>query len=203
MGRASRSQSNAVRNLAFAAGACTVVAAVAAAMMGGAVACITTPPPDLPKLPLVRPTIWTQGVSPAPGLIVEWPTDGSFLVPVQVATPGETFVYNAFLDSNPVPGLNPAPQAATDGGNALVSFTVGVPDTAVCPHTLEFIVASEFADLERRTPNAVGGDVANWYYSNGGPGGPSGCPPLDAGSGAPPDAAPDALPVPPEAGGDP
>ena len=200
MGRAPRSKPNAVRKLAVVAGACAVAAG--AAMIGGAVACITTPPPDLPKLPPVRPTIWTQGVTPAPGLIVDWP-DSGFVVPVQIATPGETFVYNVLLDSSPVPGLITAPQAATDGGNALVSFTVLPPDTAVCPHTLEFIVASGFADLGRTTPNSVGGDVVNWYYSNGGPAGASGCPSFDAGTGAFPDATADVLPVPPEGGGDP
>ncbi len=192
MRRATRSQPRAVPKLAVLAGAYVALAAVAVA------ACITAPPPDLPNPPLRRPTAIHQAVQPAEGFIVDGPDGGEFTVPVEVSTPGDSFVYSAFLDGIQVYGGS---QTAPEGGLAMATFVVQSPDTATCPHQIEFIVAHGWANpTQMRTPDAVGGDVVQWSYANGGP---QGCPPLDAGSGAFPDASVDGLPVPPEAGGDP
>ncbi len=199
MRRATRSQPRAVPKLAIAAGACAAIAAVA---------CITAPPPDLPSLPPQRPTAIHQAVVPAEGLLLQWPSDGGsvegqFLVPVQVAASGDSFVYSVFLDSILI-WDGTGSQTAPDGGITLVQFPALLPDTATCPHQLEFIVAHGWANAaQRQTPDAVGGDVVKWTYYNGGPGGPQGCPLLDAGTGAFPEASLDGLAVPPEAGGDP
>jgi hypothetical protein len=136
--------------------------------------------------------------------LVDWPSDGTFMVPVQIATPGEAFVYEVFEDypANQVPAVpRSAPSLATDGGVALVRFVLRPPppDNGTCPHRIEFIVANGFAG--QHTPDSVGGDIVTWFYTEGG--GPNGCPSYDAGTGAFPDAASDVLPVPPEAGGDP
>jgi hypothetical protein len=152
-----------------------------------AAACVTVVP-DLPVLPDLRPTILHQAVDPPEGLLLEWPT--SFSVPIQIATPAEGFVWSAFLDSELVAG-SVMPVTAPDGGT-IVTFPVDVPSTNVCPHDLHFVVAHAFIDIARRTPDETGGDFVDWQYYNEGPGGPQGCPPLDAGTGAVPDAAVDA-----------
>ncbi len=193
MRRANRSQPRAVSKSAILACGC---AGIAAGVAGG---CLTAPPPDLPPLPHVRPTALHDAVSPAEGLILEWPTE--FSVPVQLSTPTDPYFYNIFLDSNPATAT--VKQTAPDGGIALVTFIAPQPDTATCPHHLEFIVAHGFVDAQRRQWDDVGGDIVNWYFYNSGPGGPQGCPVIDAGTGGFPEASVDALPIPPEAGGDP
>lgn len=189
MRRATRSQPRAVPKLAIAAGGCAAIAAVA---------CITAPPPDLPSLPPQRPTAIHQAVVPAEGFILEWPSDGQFSVPV--STSGDPFFYSAFLDGTQ---FYAGTQSGQDGGPTVVTFPVPFPDTAVCPHQIEFVVAHGWANAQKGIPDAVGADVVKWSYANGGPGGSQGCPPLDAGTGVFPDASVDGLAVAPEAGGDP
>ncbi len=169
-----------------------------AAAAGGAailaVASCLTAVPDLPTLPLTPPSIDNAAVVPPEGVLLEWPT--AFSVPVRIVTPGEGFFYSVFLDSVLVED-NMNALAAPDGGEVVVPFSVRQPSTLTCPHEVQFVVANGFVDVGRHTPNYVGGDVASWTYYNEGPGGPQGCPVLDAGSGALPDAALDALPTPP------
>jgi hypothetical protein len=175
-------------------------------------ACITAPPPDLPPLPAHRPTILRGSVVPPPDTpLVQWPVDKTFLVPVELYDPNQTFWYDVFVDYDPVNNTSPkvypqpvVPNAATmDGGVFLVSFGLNAPDDPgpLC-HRIEVLVAHEFNKFSPHTPDSVGGDSVSWLYTAGG--GPDGCPEYDAGAlqgGAFPDAATDGLPIP--VGGDP
>jgi hypothetical protein len=179
--------------------ACLVVGALAAE------ACFTAPPPDLPKLTDPRPTILNDAVQPPLGPpLYDWPTE--FIVPVQIDIPNEPFSYIVFVDfpANQVPALPPqmGPTTAPDGGVSLVTFTLDPPDTPVCPHRVQFLVAAGFDNVSpEHTPDSSGGDIATWFYYPDGRQG--GCPAYDAGNGAFPDVAVDGLLVVPEAGGDP
>jgi hypothetical protein len=170
-----------VPKVAVVAGACAAWAAAAA--------CLTTPPPDLPRLPVQGPTIDNASVRPQPGLLVDWPVDNQFIVPVRVATPGESFVYEVVYDWPTNQVLNPAtnltPQFAADGGVANVLLTLlPPPPDGVCPHQIDFVVANSFAS--EHTPDSVGGDLVFWTFTGGGV--PNGCPSFDAGTGAFPEA---------------
>ncbi len=164
-------------------------------------ACFTAPPPNLPELTDPRPTILTDAVQPPEGTLAAWPTE--FIVPVQVDLSNETFVYNVFVDYlvNQEPQrVGPPTSSGPDGGPALVKFSLQQPDTAFCPHRIEFLVAEGFNMASQHTPNSFGGDIATWSYVNGGAGA---CPAYDAGDGAFPDVAADGLLVVPESGSDP
>jgi len=168
-------------------------------------ACVTATPPDLPEPPLRRPTILHSAVVPPEDQpLAEWPSDGQFLVPVEVDAPNVGFYYDVFIDFDPITGsgmvIAPQPVAPDpdklDGGIQEVSFQIPTPpDPAFC-HRVEFLVANAFNARSPHTPDSIGGDVATWWYTAGG--GPDGCPSYDAGAledGAfPSDAAADALP---------
>jgi hypothetical protein len=184
------------------AAACTSVAASLLA----AAACITAPPPDLPT-PLVPPIIVHDAVvPPSDALLPPWPPPPgmTFIVPVQLVDPNNPFVFNVFVDYplNQAPAYHgPAPGSGGgvfDGGISIVSFTLPAPDTALCPHVIEFLVAYGFDPQSPHTIDSLGGDIVTWLYYGGLDTGM--CPEHDAGSGLFSDASQDALPVPPEAG---
>jgi hypothetical protein len=160
----------------------------AAAVALAVVSCITVAP-DLPTLPPTRPTIDHQAVRPAAGTLLVWPDE--FFVPVEIVTPGETFKYSVYLDGIHVQDADN--QMATDNGEKTNPLQVMMPSSTTCPHELVFTVAYQWADVAHQAPDSVGGDVVRWYFYNGGPGGPMGCPALDAGSGSLPEAGSDAL----------
>jgi len=193
-------------------GRATALFAVACASVvasGLAVAsCITAPPPELPSAPTQRPTILHDAVHPPAALLYEWPSDETFLVPVQLGVPS-AFYYNVFVDYSPPPagdglsysGMGPGPANPPDGGISLVSFPLPEPSAPICPHRIDFLVASGFNANSPHTWNSAGGDIVTWwFYPDGGAGD---CPPYDAGEGTFPDAPSDVLPVAPESGGDP
>jgi hypothetical protein len=171
---------------------CALAVSVASA------ACLTAVP-DLPQYPPLPPSIENDAVQPPPGVLPSWPVDNEFTIPVEVSTPGETFVYEVVVDygtpgqSEPV--SNSAPMLAADGGVTVVPFTLLRPADA-CSHRIDFVVAHTFEAIH--VPDSIGGDSVSWTYSPGA--GTDGCPLYDAGSGVIPDASSDVLPLP---GGDP
>jgi hypothetical protein len=188
------------------AAACTSVAASLLA----AAACITAPPPDLPTPALVPPSIVHDAVlPPSDALLPPWPPPPgmTFVVPVQLVDPTNPFVFNVFVDYpfNQAPaysGSGPSSGALLDGGISIVSFMLSAPDTALCPHLIELLVAYGFDHQSPHTINSLGGDIVTWLYYGGLNTGE--CPAYEAGSGLFSDGSPDALAVPPESGaGDP
>lgn len=163
------------RAAVLAGAACAVAVAVALA------ACITTVP-DLPQYKLLPPYIVTDAVQPPVGPLLQWPAGGEFTVPVEVFTPGETFVYQVVYDygtnNQSVPVSVNTGQVAPDGG-VTVPLTLQIPNPDLCPHHIDFIVANAFQAVH--VPDLVGGSVASWLYE---PGGTGVCPGFDAGTGA-------------------
>jgi hypothetical protein len=202
--------------LGLVAAACgCVMVAIATTMTSG---CITAPPPEIPQLPLQRPTILHDAVVPPTNqILAQLPTE--FVVPVQLDDPDESFEWDVFVDYNPCadptscqptaptiyPQLVQPTPGTLDGGVSLVSFASFTDlDDTLC-HRIDFLVAHQFDPGSAHTWDSVGGDIVTWFYNPGG--GPNGCPIYDAGAlqdGAfpPPDAAPDGLPVTPESGAD-
>jgi hypothetical protein len=176
--------------------------------------CVTAPPPDLPAVPVHRPTILHDSVVPRADVpITTWPADNMFTVPVEVDDPSQPFQWDLFIDYNPV-GNNGAPSAPTyfpetghpsDGGVSIVCFPLPPPTgTVTCPHRIELLVARSFNSSFPHLPDKIGGDSVTWTYVPGG--GPNGCPEYDAGAlqdGAFFDGSLDGLPVGPGSGGDP
>ena len=193
------------------------VVSAAGVAMGGVAGCITTPPPDLPAPPQRRPTILHASVMPPADVpLVDWPPDGTFIVPVEPGDPElpTAFLWDVFVDYDPSAGTsleyfrprNP-PVSAVDGGIVAVPFTLPGPFDGFC-HRVEFLVADNFnsppggiENGDRRydhTPDSRGGDIVTWQYTGGAP--PGGCPSYDAGAlqdgTFPPDDAPsDSVPV--------
>jgi hypothetical protein len=170
---------------AFVLTSASVLCAVAAG-----VACITTPPPDLPELPPQPPTIVHDAVYPPEGVLVTWPQDLQFTVPVRMAKPGEKFFYEVIYDYGTpsqfvFKDTTAAPVIAVGGIEILPLPRLQPPtDTTICPHEIEVVVAAAFLSIG--TPDAIGGDAARWtYIANGSP---ARCPPYDAGTGAFPEA---------------
>jgi hypothetical protein len=185
-----------------AGGILLVLAATAVIAAVTSVACLVAPPADLPALPTLPPTIVRASVVPQASIpLLEWPDGGQFFVPVQVNSPGVPFYWSVFVDyfdTNSVARPYGIVAGPPDGGTVVVPFTPQIPPTSTCPHVIQFMVAHQFIDMQLRVPDSVGGDEVDWYYTQGG--GPSGCPLLDAGSGAFPEASPDGPPIFPEAG---
>jgi hypothetical protein len=150
-------------------------------------------------------------------IIDNWPSDGIFIVPVQVdPPPNDQFQYDWFEDYNYVSALTPygsvgaiSVTGGADGGVVLVDFQPSPqpPNDDLPCHEIEFLVAHQFnmapgptSDLNRRlhTPDSLGGDSVTWLYA---PGGLASCTSYDAGlDGAfpPADAGLDGLPIVPE-----
>jgi hypothetical protein len=194
-----------VRVAALVAATSLVLYAAAAAVS----ACITVPPPDLPEPRLVGPTALHNSVVPPEGILLTWPPDATFIVPVKMDNPTETFVYNVFTDYYDVPpGTQSYPQRvasgggpnAPDGGISLMMFMLKAPKTSTCPHRIDFVVAHQFNQNSDRVWDNYGGDIVTWsYYPSGEPV----CSDYDSGDGSFPEASFDGFPLPPEVGGGP
>jgi hypothetical protein len=152
------------------------------------VRCVAIAPPALPELGPVRPTILHDAVVPPEGVpLVNWPTNGTFIVPVEIDGPDESFFYDVFIDYDPVtnsgnvipPQLEEATPDTADGGIVTVMFTIATPPDPRFCHTVEFLVARSFNRNSLHTPDSLGGDIVTWFYTAGG--GPGGCPEYDAG----------------------
>ncbi|HSY20941.1 MAG TPA: hypothetical protein VK841_02445 [Polyangiaceae bacterium] len=158
------------------------VAIAALAIVAGQAACLAVPPPPLPDQGQpIRPTIIYGGVSPQPGVpLQEWPDGGSFVV--QVASQGQSFYYDAFLDFdptvNPLPVDLPTPIIPTGPDPVMVPIRpIAQPDPRFC-HTVAVLVAHQFNQNSAHTPDSVGGDIVTWFYDPGG----GDCPVIDAGA---------------------
>lgn len=170
---------------AFVFTSASVLCAVAAG-----VACITTPPPDLPELPPQPPTIVHDAVYPPEGVLVTWPQDLQFTVPVRMAKPGEGFFFEVIYDyRTPTPTVlkdrTPAPVIPDGGMEILPLPALPIPDDiGICPREIEVVVAADFGAIG--VPDSIGGDFARWTYAPNGSA--VGCPPYDAGTGMFPEA---------------
>jgi hypothetical protein len=193
-----------VRIAALVAATSLVLCAVAAAVS----ACISVPPPDLPEPRFVSPTIHHDAVFPPEGDLLMWPADKTFIVPVEMDNPNETFLWRVFIDYYDVAPPSQYPgyvnsgggPSAPDGGISLIRFQRPPPPTSTCPHRIDFVVAHEFNMSSPRIPDSVGGDIVTWYYY---PSGQPFCSDYNAGDGSFPEASFDGLLVPPETGGGP
>ncbi|MGH7270998.1 MAG: hypothetical protein ACREJ3_11260 [Polyangiaceae bacterium] len=157
-------------------------------------ACVTAPPPDLPVAPKHRPTILHDSLVPpanTPILQGTWPADDTFLVPIELDDPGESYCFQVFEDYEPYAAGGQAttpvrqacatpPPSAIDGGITIVSFTLSPSDPPLdlgqC-HRVEIVVANTFRSVH--TPDAIGGDSVTWIFV---PGTGPGCPVVDAGA---------------------
>ena len=166
---------------------------------------IADPPPDLPKPPRHHPNIVHGAVvPPATKVMATFPS--KFLVPVEVFDPDVSFLWNVFVDYDPLDSarraevLSGGSPDAIDGGVRIVDFTIDPPDPSSC-HVIEFIVALGFDSKSTHTPDSYGGDSVAWFYNPSGD--PSTCPQYDAGGidGAAPDVQPDHIFIPPDDGG--
>jgi hypothetical protein len=170
-----------------------VALAVALGATGGtgamSASCLSVSPSSLPGGSATRPTILHDAVIPtASALLVDWPEDDTFIVPVDVGASREPFVYDVFVDYAPTDdggasGIailprteSPTPESL-DGGIFMVQFVLPPPDPRFC-HTIEFLVAHAFDGASDHAADSVGGDAVTWYYTAGNA---NGCPQSDAG----------------------
>jgi hypothetical protein len=164
------------------------LAVFAAAFLGAG--CLTTPPADLPATPMHRPTILHDAVSPPDDqLLVEWPPDDTFVVPVQLDDPNEAFRYDVFVDYNGSSTALPSyvgagqGQAGIDGGIVTVPIPLQPPPPVDSCHRVQVLVVHDFAMANGaplfHTPDMVGGDSVVWFYTPSG--GLDGCATYDAG----------------------
>jgi hypothetical protein len=183
--------------LAAASAACAVAASV--------VACITPLPPPIPTLATCKPSILTESVVPVDEILMEWPADNRFIVPVtyQSCDPTDGFDYAMFIDFTPTP-VPSAPVYgpahlffASDGGATIVDIAVAQPQDGNTCHVIEIKVAHVLNPPH--VPDSLGGASVHWYYSA--TGSINGCPQYDAGDGAfPIDSPSDTLPFVPDGG---
>jgi hypothetical protein len=149
------------------------------------VACILADPPAaLPDPVTGRPTIIRASVTPpATTILREWPRDGTFMVPIELAQ-NTTFQWHAFFDYdaiNRTPVLSEtvsADPASLEGG--IFTLAIGFPTLPVSAgrcHTFEVIVAKGFD--QDHSPSPPGGDSVSWFYSPTGD--LTGCAIFDAG----------------------
>lgn len=150
--------------------------------MASLVACLTDPPPDL-VLPRELPRILHDAVSPQAGTITTLPTNGEFVVPVEIPDPavGCNFVYTYMG----VTGTSSTCRACNDGSATFVINPHNIPSSG-CSH-IRLALAIDQACSQ------LTGDEVSWDYT------PPACVAYDAGplqDGAfPSDAAGDTLPV--------
>ena len=161
-------------------------------------ACILAQPSgELPHLPETRPTILHASTVPSEtSVVTRWPQ--TFIVPVELTDPTVRIVYAAFIDFDslnndglvvPAIGSN-FEQANTVGRTRTLTVVIPEPDRGRC-HKVEIVVALRLASEDdakhSHTPAAPGGDISTWFYNPSGD--LDGCPALDAGIDASPDAA--------------
>ncbi len=152
-----------------------------------AVACVLADPPaSVPATPLVPPEIDHElVVPPVTSILMAWPVEGEFDVPILVLDPSSTIEWRAFIDYDPIAGssfvaqgeIGPG-QAADDAGERLLTAHIAPPADLNACHTLEILVAFGFD--ENHTPDSVGGDSVTWFYSP--TGSLEGCPIFEAGA---------------------
>lgn len=161
---------------------------IAAGVIGACV--IAEPPADLPSAPAVRPTIIRATAVPkTTSVFTGWPE--KFIIDVQLSDSRQSFYATSFVDYNPSTGdgytgspqfISPSPGDSTTVRK--VEFPITQPTDDGC-HTVEIVVAHEFADLRQGIPAhtpkdpANDGDSISWFYSPTGD--LAGCPVLDAG----------------------
>jgi hypothetical protein len=140
----------------------TASAAVAAATIQSA--CLTAEPPPLPSAPVVRPTIIHDLVQPGAGVPLRgWPSEGQFLVPVDVPQ-NQLFTWAVFVDYDPA-----SPAQATRYSPPIpppqgpVSFTLPEPTDGFC-HRIDFLVS---ASTDATLYLSGDGDIVTWWYTGG------------------------------------
>jgi hypothetical protein len=161
-------------------------------------ACILAQPSgELPHLAETRPTILHASTVPSEtSVVTRWPL--TFIVPVELTDPTVRIVYAAFVDFDALtgdglqgrPSTSDFQQANTTGSTRTLTVAILEPDPGRC-HKVEIVVALRLAGetdgKNSHTPAAPGGDISTWFYNPSGD--LDGCPALDAGIDASPDAA--------------
>jgi hypothetical protein len=175
--------------LGFAALSCSVFAIGVASSTG----CFVTPPPELSQPALTAPRILDDAVYPPLGeILATLPTQ--FIVPVEIDSADESFVWEVYVDYDPcaggsclgsqAPQVGPTQQTASpataDGGVTIANFPPPSQlDPTTC-HRIDFLVAVAFDPGSQHTWDSRGGDIVTWFYNAGG--GTNGCPEYDAGA---------------------
>ena len=157
---------------------------------------LAQPSGELSRLPETRPTILHASTVPSEtSVLTRWPQ--TFIVPVELTDPTVRIAYAAFIDFDSLnnDGLQgPAvhsdfEEANTVGRTRTLTVAITEPDPGRC-HRIEIVVAlrltSESDAKNAHTPAEPGGDISTWFYNPGGD--LNGCPALDAGIDASPDA---------------
>jgi hypothetical protein len=181
-----------------------LVAAVAAMAARLVAACVIwDPPTDDPPPIHYHPIIESALAVPSNALVLTALPD-TFTVPLEIVDPTASFVYEVFIDFDPlstfrsVPVIPPLSIDPTrdppDGGIIDVQFSIVTLDSTyfdptVC-HVIQFVVAlglstTAFSTTSFHTPDSSGADEIEWRYVP--PGGNGGCVTFDAGDGAFPD----------------
>jgi hypothetical protein len=157
---------------------------------------LAQPSGELPRIPETRPTILHASTVPSEtSVVTRWPQ--TFIVPVELTDPTVRIVYAAFIDFDSlnntglfvVPTPSDFEQANTVGNTRTLTVAIPEPDPGRC-HKVEIVVALRLASTDdakhSHTPALPGGDISTWFYNPGGD--LNGCPALDAGIDASPDA---------------
>jgi hypothetical protein len=180
-------------------------AAVVARLVAACV--IWDPPADDPPPIHYHPLIEEDALEPPNGVVLTQ-LPGAFSVPLEIVDPTASFVYEVFIDFDPLSTLRNVPvvlpnqridPSQADGGIidvqfSLVDLPLSVFDPSVC-HVIQFVVALAFSQQADHTPDSSGADEIEWRYAPAGANG--GCVTFDAGDGAfPPDGGDEAIIVP-------
>jgi hypothetical protein len=158
-------------------------------------ACILAQPSgELPHLPETRPTILHASTVPSEtSVVTRWPQ--TFIVPVELTDPTVRVVYAAFLDFDALTGdglvdINNSDFVQANTVGRTRTLTVAIPEPDRRCHKVEVVVALRLAGetdgKNSHTPAEPGGDISTWFYNPSGD--LDGCPALDAGIDASPDA---------------
>jgi hypothetical protein len=181
-----------VTRIALAGAAAAIVARVVAACV------IWDPPTDDPAPIHYHPLIETASVVP-PSSVVLNELPATFTVPLEIVDPTASFVYEVFVDFDPLNTFRAVPVLPTqnidptmdppDGGIIAVQFSLASLDRThfdptTC-HVIQFVVALGLSKTSFHTPDSNGADEIEWQYAPAGANG--GCVTFDAGDGAFPD----------------
>ncbi len=109
----------------------------------------------------------------------------TFTVPLEIVDPTSSFLYEVFLDFDPLGSLNSLGRSRfvpvvnpifvepandpPDGGIIAVHFTIDptLVDPSVC-HVIQFIVALGLSQTSLHTPDSNGADEIEWQYAPAG-----------------------------------